>query len=223
MTAARPRAIAFDLDGTLVDSRHDLAEAVNRARADLGMEPLAVDAVLGMVGEGARNLVRRALGGAPEPELLERAFARFLAHYGEVCLDATRPYAGIDELLAGLAAAADRPYLAVLTNKPESFSRRIVAHFGWSPLFDELVGGDTLPSRKPEPAGLLRIAAHAGAAASDTLLVGDSAIDAATAAAARARFLFVPWGFARPDERVPLAAGPAVRDAGELARRLLGG
>jgi len=195
---------------------------VNRARADLGLPALAVATVLGMVGEGARNLVRRALGGAPAPELLDRAFERFLVHYDEVCLDRTRPYPGIDGLLRTLAATTGRPWLAVLTNKPERFTRKIVAHFGWSSAFDELVGGDTLPTRKPDPEGLHRIAAHAGASAEETLLVGDSGIDAATAAAAGARFLFVPWGFAAEADRGVLAAGPAVRDAEELARRVVG-
>ncbi len=220
MSGARLRAIAFDLDGTLVDSRLDLAAAVNLARADCGLPPLAVEAVIGMVGEGARNLVRRALGGAPEPELLERAFERFLLHYDAVCLDRTRPFPGIDELLEELAAAPGRPRLAVLTNKPERFTRKIVAHLGWSSRFDEIVGGDTLPTRKPDPAGLLRIATNGGAAAEETLLVGDSGIDAATAAAAGACFLYVPWGFAHAGERAALEAGPAVRDAGELAGRL---
>ena len=220
MSDARIRAIRFDLDGTLVDSRHDLAEAVNRARADLGLPPLEVAAVLGMVGEGARNLVRRALGGEPAPELLERAFERFLVHYDAVCLDRTRPYPGIDELLTTLAATPGRPWLAVLTNKPERFTRKLVAHFGWSSIFDELVGGDSLPTRKPDPAGLRRIADHAGAAVAETMLIGDSRIDAATAAAAGARFLFVSWGFASEADRDELAAGPSIRNPAELTRRL---
>ncbi len=213
------RAVVFDLDGTLVDSRLDLAEAVNRTRAALGLAPLAVDQVLGMVGEGARNLVRRALGGDPEPELLERALARFLVEYEPICTERTRPYPGIDELLPALRA---RFRFAILTNKPEALSRKIVAACAWEPVVEELIGGDSLPARKPDPSGLLELARRFGCAAQQVVLVGDSAIDAATARAAGSRFIFVAWGFARAEDRAVLLAGPSVRDACELGRLLLG-
>ena len=199
---SRWRGIVFDLDGTLVDSRLDLAQAVNLARAELGLSPLAVAEVLGMVGEGARNLVRRALGGAPEPELLERGFAAFLRHYDRVCLDRTRPFPGVDALLERLSA---RLPLAVLTNKPERFSRRIVEHLGWGRRFERVVGGDTLATRKPDPEGLRAIAARLGAPPAALLLVGDSRIDARTADAAGSGLVLVSWGFASPAERADLA------------------
>ncbi|HEX9799892.1 MAG TPA: HAD-IA family hydrolase [Thermoanaerobaculia bacterium] len=217
MTAARVRAIAFDLDGTLVDSRHDLAAAINRVRRDLGLGELAVDEILGMVGEGARNLVRRALGGDPADDLLARAFDRFFLHYESECTRRTRPFAGIDEALRALAA---RVPLALVTNKPERFSRRIVEHLGWAGLFDPLVGGDTLATRKPDPEGLIAVCARHGIVPAELVLVGDSRIDARTAAAAGCAFRFARWGFARAEERAELAGAPGADSPAVLAQQL---
>jgi phosphoglycolate phosphatase len=218
--SGRYRAAVFDLDGTLVDSRLDLARAVNLARGELALPPLEVAEVVAMVGEGARNLVRRALGGAPPPELLEPAFAAFLRHYDRVCLERTRPFQGVDPLVHRLA---DRGVpLAVLTNKPERFSRRIVAHLGWSDCFAEVVGGDSLPTRKPDPAGLRTIAARLGLEPSAALFVGDSRIDAETADAAGAGLVLVDWGFARRDEREALEDRRWVATPAELDELLEG-
>jgi 2-phosphoglycolate phosphatase len=165
-----------------------------------------------------RNLVRRALGGEPPPELLERAIDRFFAHYDEECTRHTRPFPGIDEALGALAA---RLPLALVTNKPERFSRKIVAHLGWRDLFDPLVGGDTLATRKPDPAGLLAVCERYGVPAAELVFVGDSRIDAETAAAAGCGFLFVAWGYARAVEREELAGADSCADAPALVRRLL--
>ncbi|HLF57989.1 MAG TPA: phosphoglycolate phosphatase [Thermoanaerobaculia bacterium] len=213
MSTGAIRAVAFDLDGTLVDSRLDLAEAVNRTRGGLGFEPLAVASVVGMVGEGARNLVRRALGDAPEPALFERAFAAFLNHYDEVCLDRTRPFPGVEALLERLAA---RLPLAVVTNKPERFSRRIVDHLGWKERFRVLVGGDSLPTRKPDPGGLRHAADRLGTSIEGLLFVGDSRIDAQTAVAAGAPLVLAVWGFAALAERAELADYRWIDDPSEL-------
>jgi 2-phosphoglycolate phosphatase len=207
-----PRAVAFDLDGTLVDSRLDLAAAVNLARADFDLPPHPVEAVLGMVGEGARNLVRRAFG-EPEPARLERALERFFVHYDVECTRRTRPYAGIE---AATLALAGRFPLAIVTNKPERFSRKIVDALGWRGRFVELVGGDSLPSRKPDPAGLCEVARRLGLPPAELLFVGDSRIDSATAGAAGAPFVFVEWGFAGEAERRELAAARSVREPAEL-------
>jgi phosphoglycolate phosphatase len=214
----RVGAVAFDLDGTLIDSRHDLAVAVNRMRGELGLPELAVDDVLGMIGEGARNLVRRALGGAPAEADLERALAIFYRRYDGECTRRTRAFPGIDELLATLAS---RLPLALVTNKPERFSRKIVAHLGWNGRFDPLIGGDTLPTRKPDPAGLLAVCARHGVRPAELVLVGDSRVDATAARAAGARFVWVEWGFAREPERAELARGESARTSDALARLLL--
>jgi phosphoglycolate phosphatase len=214
--SARWRALVFDLDGTLVDSRADLVVAVNRMRADLGRPELAAEAVVGMVGEGARRLVERALDAAGEA-LVERALALFLAHYEPICADRTRPYPGIAELLA--AEAGRRP-LTLLTNKPERMSRRILAAFGWSGLFAAVVGGDTLAERKPAPAGLHHLARRLDLPVEELCLVGDTGIDAATARAAGAGFVWVEWGFAGAADRAELGRGPRAASAAALARRL---
>ena len=220
MNRRPPRAVAFDLDGTLIDSRLDLAEAVNLARADLGLERLEVEAIVAMIGEGARNLVRKALGGAPPPELIEAAHARFVAHYDAECTRRTRAFPGIDALLDRIAALAPALPLAIVTNKPEAFSRKIVDALGWSGLFDPLIGGDTLGVRKPDPAGLIAVARRHGVGTGEVLLVGDSRIDAATAAAAGSPFVFVEWGFRRDEERRELAGAASVGEPLELLRLL---
>ena len=202
------RAVVFDLDGTLVDSSPDLATAVNRLRGELGLVAVARPVVVSWIGEGARRLVERATAGAALD--LDAALERFLLLYEAVCTAATRPYAGVDEMLSRLAGDHR---LALLTNKPERMTRAIVGHFGWSGRFDPLVAGDTLPFRKPDPRGLLAIAAELEVEAGALALVGDSRIDERTAFAAGARFLWVDWGYAAPAERVELARGPSASSA----------
>lgn len=227
-----PAAVVFDLDGTLIDSRRDLAAAINRLRASYRLAELPIDVVVGMVGKGARNLVANALDlerqleGAPPLAgeiALDEAFPRFLALYDQILLDGTRPYPGIPELLARLAA---RIPLAVLTNKPERSSRRLLEALGLAPHFKALIGGDTLPSRKPDPAGLRHLAEQLGVQPAETLLVGDSTIDAATAEAAGCPFALVAWGFPGEEQRAEIRARyrPAcfAATAEELERFLLG-
>jgi phosphoglycolate phosphatase len=213
----RPAGIVFDLDGTLVDSRPDLAAAVNAVRASLALPPLAVPAITAMVGEGARVLLARALPGSIRGEAFEAAFASFLERYFECCLDHTHPYPGIAAAVAALAASYP---LAVLTNKPERHSRKVLAGLGLLAPFRALIGGDTLPQRKPDPAGLLALAARWGTSAGRLLLVGDSAVDAATARAAGSGLALVEWGFAAVAE-VAAPGDWCVTSPADLARRLL--
>jgi phosphoglycolate phosphatase len=214
--ASRYPPVVFDLDGTLVDSRADLAAGVNRARARFALAALPVDAVVGMIGEGARRLVERAFRDAPDVPV-DAALERFLADYAPIATEATRPYPGIPELLEALAR--ERP-LALLTNKPEAISRAILAAFGWSPHFAVVIGGDTLAARKPDPAGLRHIAAIAGIAVERLTLVGDTAIDGATARAAGCAFVLVEWGFAGELERRGIEAAARAATAEELRLRL---
>jgi phosphoglycolate phosphatase len=189
-------ALVFDLDGTLVDSRRDLATAVNRVRAELCLAPHPVERVSEMVGEGARVLVERALGPSTRAEF-EDAFASFLRHYDEVCTFDTPAYPGIPGMLDQLAR---RFPLAVLTNKPERMTRKILDALSLAQYFRLVVGGDTFPQRKPDPQTLWRVAHRLDVAVGDIVLVGDSAVDAATAQAAGSQFALVTWGFGRPEE-----------------------
>ena len=200
---AHRAGIVFDLDGTLVDSRQDLATAINELRLRMGLPPLALGEVTAMVGDGAHALLRRALPESVAGTAFEEALARFLDFYYEVCLTATHAYGGVEELLAGLAP---RYPLAVLTNKPERHSRRILDGLGLLPRFGLVVGGDTLPTRKPDPGGLRWIA---GAWATDPrrlLLVGDSAVDAETAREAGSELALVSWGYGRPEQLAEVSA-----------------
>lgn len=184
--------VVFDLDGTLVDSRTDLARATNALVRELGGRPLAEDAVAGMVGEGAGVLVRRALDAAGLDPATPGALERFLALYDERLLDNTRPYPGMAETLAALASG--RP-LAVLTNKPAEATARILDALHLRGYFGAVVGGDSSHGRKPDPAALEHLAREAGAGIARTLMVGDSDIDLRTARAAGARICLCRYGF----------------------------
>ena len=213
----RPAALVFDLDGTLIDSRRDITTAINRMREELGLPPIPLEAVVTMVGEGARLLVERALGSGFPSDQVDRALARYLEHYAEVCLDETRAYPGIEEMLEGLAG---RYPLALLSNKGEALSRRILAGLGLSRFFGEVLGGDSLPTRKPDPAGLRVLAERLGVPLERLLLVGDTWIDAETAHNAGCAFILVEWGFPRPPKLDGVKADLKVARAGELAAAL---
>jgi phosphoglycolate phosphatase len=199
------RLIVFDLDGTLVDSRRDLANAANALIAELGGTQLPEDHVARMVGEGAAVLVRRALGAAGLDPDTSGALAKFLRLYDERLLEHTRPYDGV---LDALLALRERARLAVLTNKPQPATDKLLAGLQLAPYFQDVVGGDTPLGRKPGPDGLLELARRAQVTSSETLLVGDSPIDLETARAARCGVVLVRYGFGfrevalRPGERV---------------------
>ncbi len=183
----------FDLDGTLVNSRRDLADAANELLVQCGGAPLDEAHIGRLVGEGAAVLVARvfeARGIAPPPD----ALARYLTIYDRRLLNHTRVYEGMTEVLAALDG---RARLAVLTNKPLASTRRILAGLGLARFFSEaeVVGGDGPLPRKPDPSGLRHLAARAGVALSATLLVGDSAIDLRTARNAGAAICLAHYGF----------------------------
>jgi phosphoglycolate phosphatase len=184
--------VVFDLDGTLVDSSVDLANAVNALLGDFGAAPIPVSDVTAMVGEGAAVLVRRALAARGLDPGTPGVLDRFLAHYDPHLLDNTKPYPGMVETLQQLSA---RVPLAVLTNKPARATDLMLAGLGLRQYFREVIGGDTRWGRKPTPAGLLHLCDAAGAAPAETLLVGDSAVDLATARNAGARICLARYGF----------------------------
>lgn len=189
--AERPRLIAFDLDGTLLDSRRDLADAANETLAVSGYPPLAVEAITRMVGEGAGVLLERAFAayGAAVPD---GTLATFLRFYDDRLTIHTRPYDGVADSLQALAA---RAMLAVLTNKPLKPTLGLLEHFGLARHFVRVVGGDGPWPRKPDPAGLLALLESTGVAPEDALFVGDSWVDLETARRAGVACCLVRYGF----------------------------
>jgi phosphoglycolate phosphatase len=182
------RLAVLDLDGTLVDSGEDLCRAVNHALAGLGLPERSLGEVASFVGDGAANLVRRALG--PEHgHLLEPALARWWEHYRVHLLDHTRLYPGLEALVA-----APRVPRAGHTNKPGALAREILGGLGVLGRFVEVVGGDEAP-RKPDPTGTRGLLGRHGATPDGALLVGDSLVDLRTARAVPMRFVAVTWGF----------------------------
>ena len=185
------RLIAFDLDGTLIDSCRDLAESANELVTELGGAPLEEDAVAGMVGGGAALLVRRALdaSGLEHPPT---AVTRFLEIYDRRLLNHTRVYEGISDVLR---LAARHARLTVLTNKPLAPSERLLEALDLRGFFADVIGGDGPHARKPDPGGLLAMMAAADVTGERTLLVGDSAVDHETAQRAASHSCIVSYGF----------------------------
>jgi phosphoglycolate phosphatase len=189
------RLIVFDLDGTLIDSRRDLADAANALIVERGGEPLSVEAIANMVGEGAALLVRRALAASGSRPNLRKDLLRFLELYDERLLNHTRLYDGTVEMLEMLHRVST---LAVLTNKPQAPSERILEGLGIARYFTYVVGGDTPHGRKPDPSGLRELMQATGTSQADTIMIGDSVIDLRTARAAGTCCCLVRYGFGFP-------------------------
>ncbi|WP_299236166.1 phosphoglycolate phosphatase [uncultured Halomonas sp.] len=200
--------VAFDLDGTLIDSVPDMAIAVDAALTELGLPAVGKARVRDWVGNGSLVLMERALRftaqvnegvpGAPpagpfSDSLLERAHAAFLAHYARAPGAHTRLYPGVRECLDGLRDR-DLP-LALVTNKPEAFIAPLLDDLGLADYFSLCLGGDSLAEKKPHPAPLLHVAAHFAVSPSACLMVGDSRHDIAAGKAAGFRTLAVPYGY----------------------------
>lgn len=167
------RLLVFDLDGTLVDSKVDLANSVNYSLRSFGFPSLPNETVYSYVGNGASMLIQRSLGPDGR-EILPRVLQTFLAHYREHLLDTTVPYPGVVESLSGQGGPFE---MAVLTNKPIDMTRAILDGLSLSRYFLDVRGGDSFGSKKPDPEGLLQIMRKRRALPGETLMVGDSAND----------------------------------------------
>jgi len=192
------KLLIFDLDGTLIDSRLDLIHSVNAMLRHLQRPELAGDVVASYVGDGAPMLVRRALGDPQDESVFTRALEYFLSYYRVHKLDHTHVYEGVREALAAIRSSANGTprTMAVLSNKPVNPSRGIVEALGLGEFFGSVYGGNSFPTKKPDPEGARAILKEAGANPDETLIVGDSAIDITTGRNAGLWTCGVTYGFA---------------------------
>ncbi len=191
----RIRALVFDLDGTLIDSKKDLVLSVNATLRAIGREELPEDLVASYVGSGAPVLISRALGGSPHSQELQRALKYFLSHYEEHKLDHTRAYPGVREALVQLNGMP----MAVLTNKPANISVRILQGLGLAPFFKVIYGGNSFATKKPDALGANTVLRDLNVAADETAMVGDSEVDVQTARNAGMISAIVNFGFGMHD------------------------
>jgi phosphoglycolate phosphatase len=185
------RALIFDLDGTLIDSKRDLIRSVNAMLRELRRGELAEETISGYIGHGAPQLVARAMGNGSTDEERQRALQFFLSYYEEHKMDSTCAYPGVAETLEQLA----RMPMAVLTNKPVRISVRILDELGLSQYFRAIYGGNSFETKKPDPLGARTILRELGAAPGEALLVGDSEVDVQTARNAGTLAAAVNYGF----------------------------
>lgn len=188
--------LIFDLDGTLIDSRADLALAINLMRADFGLPPFSLDTVVSMVGDGIQRLMTRALHDLHTPWEMETAVAAMRRHYQDHLLDETKLYPHVAETLAILK---NNWRLAVATNKTTSEAKKICQQLGIADLLDTIVGGSCCQHLKPHPGLLLRAIELTGSSAAGSWMIGDHRTDLGAAQAAGVRGCFCSYGFGVQD------------------------
>lgn len=188
--------IAFDLDGTLVDTAPDLIGTLNHLLTQEGLPVLPLDQARPFIGHGARRLIQRgfiAAGADLDPDLEQDLFDRFIPHYLGRIADESRPFEGCEAALHALRAAGAK--LSVCTNKPTGLSVALLDALGMTGLFEAVIGADSAPAPKPDARHLQAAVAAAGGSLGRSLLVGDSATDSAAARAAGAPIVLVTFGY----------------------------
>lgn len=194
------RLFLFDLDGTLIDSRKDIARALNSALARMGKTALSITDVMRFVGDGVETLIRRALhevtGTEPDGVQVDIGMTLMIEEYGNHLVDSTCLYPGVRETLAALHPAR----LGLISNKPEMLSRRILSAFDLLDRFCVVLGGDSLPQRKPDPGPILDAMSRCRALPAETVMVGDSPTDIFAGKAAGVITCGVSGGFRSREE-----------------------
>ena len=190
----RLKLLIFDLDGTLVDSRLDLTHSVNAMLRKFGRSELPMEVVESYVGDGAPMLVRRAMGDPDDGNLMREALEYFILYYRAHKLDNTVVYEGIQQALEALRNGNGRT-LAVLSNKPVNPSRDICHALGLAPYFVQVYGGNSFPTKKPDPQGALALCKETGTKPEETVIIGDSDIDVLTGRNAGLWTVGVNYGF----------------------------
>lgn len=196
MTTAKKypvRALIFDLDGTLIDSKLDLIHSVNAMMSEMGREKLRDEVISSYIGHGAPMLVSRALGGVAKEDELARGLSYFLDYYEEHKLDNTCLYPETTETLSKLSE--QKIAMAVLTNKPVKISVRILEALGAANYFQAIYGGNSFETKKPDPQGAKAILNELRVNAADAMMIGDSEVDIQTARNADMIATAVNYGF----------------------------
>jgi phosphoglycolate phosphatase len=183
------KLLIFDLDGTLIDSREDLANSINAMLIHFGKKELPHEVIASYIGDGAPMLVRRSLGDPDDENFVQDAVLYFMSWYREHKLDNTYVYDGVKEALAAIQKSRNtaptketQPLkMAVLSNKPVGPSRAIVEALGLGPYFFQVYGGNSFHTKKPDPAGVQVLLEEAGVQPEETIIIGDSDIDVLTA------------------------------------------
>lgn len=193
------KAVVFDLDGTLVNSAPDLHTAINKLLAANGRQPVSLDQLIMMIGDGAATLVERAFaatGGEPAPSELPELTSQFLAFYEGHSTELTRPYPGVSETLAELKA--NGLALGVCTNKPAAATHEVLRNLDLDGFFDAVLGGDSIDgARKPDPRMLQGVLDSIGVDASRAVMVGDAVNDVGVARALNVQVIIVGYGYTR--------------------------
>ncbi len=212
------RLLIFDLDGTLIDSQQDLAAAVNTTRAQVALAPLGMAEVASLVGRGAPQLIRDALGSAVAEEDLDRWLRFFIIYYHDHALDHTHLYPGVEQAIEEFGSRI----LAVLTNKPVRISRHILTELGVAHRFRFIYGGNSFEQKKPDPVGVFSMLEDSGLEPEQAMIVGDSQVDVLTGRNAGVWTCGVTYGF-QPDSFRENPPDLVVSNLKELASRLRDG
>ncbi len=213
-----PVAVLFDLDGTLVDTGPDIAAAVNHMLVDMGRPVHSAARILEWVGEGSPRLVQRALTGGIDGEAprrdFERGLALFYRHYAAGICDQSAPYPHARRVLQDLKDS--RLSLGCVTNKPERMTRLLIDALELAPLFDVIVGGDTLEFRKPRPEPIRYACDRLKVLPTSAVYVGDSMTDCRAAEAAGVAMVAVSYGYNRGADLTQGPCAAIIDDLGEL-------
>ncbi len=217
------KAVVIDLDGTLLHTAPDLAEAASRMAAELGLPPIGLDEIKTYIGNGVSRLVKRVLtrdmDAEPDAELFARALPVYEKHYAEGVSRESRPFPGVVEGLQALKQAGYR--VACITNKAEKFTLPLLKDTGLFDFFELILSGDTLPKKKPDPLPLLHACERFGISPGQLLLIGDSLNDAQAARAAGCHVFCVPYGYNRGRSVEELDVDAVVPSLLEASKRIV--
>lgn len=213
------KLVIFDLDGTVLDTLEDLANAVNHAMEKHGFPTHSIEKVRCTVGNGVANLISRTVPAGTDAEETAQVLADFKAYYRDHMNDCTKPYAGIPEMLKALQSAGVK--IGINSNKFDAALQNL-CHLHFEGMYDYAVGESEVTPKKPDPTAAQRIMDKVGANASETIYIGDSAVDINTARNAGTDCAWVSWGFRKEDEMAGTEIPRTFHDVASLQAFLLG-